>query len=169
MLGLALLLPFDTSKALDPLGVAFACGAAACRALYVVSARKVSSPLGSRAAARSMLVAALIALPFGVARAGTAMFAPRHRRDRASRRRPVQRDAVPDRDRRNKLPHGERRRPEPRRGPRRRRSRRVPSSWRAPPASSMAGHPLHHRGVGRQRPGIARDDPDRHRREVATA
>ncbi|UIN36912.1 EamA family transporter [Methylobacterium oryzae] len=77
VLGLALLLPLDTSKALDPLGVAFACGAATCWALYVVSARKVSGPLGNRAVAWGMLVAALIALPFGAARAGASLFEPR--------------------------------------------------------------------------------------------
>lgn len=74
--GLLLLLPLEASAALDPLGVAFAAGTAVCWALYVVFGRRVSGPLGSRAVAWGMLVAALLVVPLGVGHAGTALLAP---------------------------------------------------------------------------------------------
>lgn len=74
--GLLLLLPLHATITLDALGVLYAAGAAVCWALYVVFGRRVSGPLGPRAVAWGMLVAALIVAPIGFGHAGTALFAP---------------------------------------------------------------------------------------------
>lgn len=76
VLGLLLLLPLRTDAALDPLGVAFACGAAVCWALYIVTGKRVSTALGGDAVSWGLLAAAIVALPMGVASAGPALFTP---------------------------------------------------------------------------------------------
>jgi inner membrane transporter RhtA len=74
--GLALLLPLSASAPLDPLGLAFAFGAALSWALYIVFGKRVSTLAGGQAVSLGMLVAALFAVPLGVAHAGAAMLAP---------------------------------------------------------------------------------------------
>jgi len=72
--GLLLLVPWPGGTgSLDPLGIAFALGAAACWALYIVFGKRASD-VGSKAAvAIGMTVACLITVPFGAARAGAAL------------------------------------------------------------------------------------------------
>lgn len=74
--GLILLLPLRAQSTLDPVGIAFACGAAACWALYIVFGKRVSGALGSDAVAWGLLVAAIVAMPMGLATAGAALFTP---------------------------------------------------------------------------------------------
>jgi inner membrane transporter RhtA len=75
-LGLALLLPLGARDPLDPVGIAFALGAAACWALYIVYGTRVSGALGRDAVAWGMLVSASFALPIGLATSGGAILAP---------------------------------------------------------------------------------------------
>lgn len=67
--GLALLAPWNpqAGHALDPVGIAFALGAGLGWGAYIVTGRVVSQSHGPRASALGMIVAALIALPFGLA------------------------------------------------------------------------------------------------------
>ena len=74
--GLALLLPLTASQPLDPVGLAFAFGAAASWALYIVFGKRVSALASGQAVSLGMLVAALFAVPLGVADAGAAMLQP---------------------------------------------------------------------------------------------
>jgi inner membrane transporter RhtA len=74
--GLALLLPLKTNNTLDPIGVAFAFGAATCWAGYIVAGKKVSGKLKGDAVAWGVLVAAVLVMPFGVAQSGSALIAP---------------------------------------------------------------------------------------------
>jgi len=74
--GLALLLPLASERALDPLGLLFAFGAAASWALYIVFGKRVSTLASGQAVSLGMLVAALFAVPIGVAHAGAAMLVP---------------------------------------------------------------------------------------------
>ena len=74
--GLVLLLPRATSQPLDPVGLAFAFGAAASWALYIVFGKRVSALASGQAVSLGMLVAALFAVPIGIAHAGAAMLVP---------------------------------------------------------------------------------------------
>jgi inner membrane transporter RhtA len=74
--GLALLLPFRPAAALDPLGLLFAFGAAAAWAMYIVFGKRVSTLASGQAVSLGMLVAALFAVPVGIAHAGAAMRVP---------------------------------------------------------------------------------------------
>ena len=75
--GLLLLLPLGgASAALDPLGVAFALGAGVCWALYIVIGRRAGTEHGLQTTAVGMAVAAAVALPAGLADAGSALFTP---------------------------------------------------------------------------------------------
>jgi len=74
--GLALLLPLATDRPLDPIGLLFAFGAAASWALYIVFGKRVSGLASGQAVSLGMLVAALIAVPIGIAHAGAAMAVP---------------------------------------------------------------------------------------------
>ena len=74
--GLALLMPRASGQALDPLGLLFAFGAAASWALYIVFGKRVSTLASGQAVSLGMLVAALFAVPIGVAHAGAAMLVP---------------------------------------------------------------------------------------------
>jgi inner membrane transporter RhtA len=74
--GLALLLPLAADRALDPLGLLFAFGAAASWALYIVFGKRVSMLASGQAVSLGMLVAALFAVPIGIAHAGSAMWVP---------------------------------------------------------------------------------------------
>jgi inner membrane transporter RhtA len=74
--GLLLLLPLRANNPLDPIGVAFALGAAGCWALYIVYGKRVSAALRGDAVAWGMLVAALLCAPIGGAMSGPVLFAP---------------------------------------------------------------------------------------------
>jgi inner membrane transporter RhtA len=75
--GLWLLLPLHAGAAsLDMKGVAYAFGAAACWALYIVFGKRASSARGGAAVAWGMIAASLFAVPVGVAYAGSALLSP---------------------------------------------------------------------------------------------
>jgi inner membrane transporter RhtA len=75
--GLYLLLPLNQDAArLDPVGVAYAFGAAACWALYIVFGKRASSLQGGQAVAWGMLVASAFIVPIGVAYTGQAELTP---------------------------------------------------------------------------------------------
>jgi inner membrane transporter RhtA len=77
ILGLSLLLPLGgVSAGLDPVGVACALGAALCWALYIVFGQRVGHLHGGRAVAVGMSVAALVVMPFGIAKAGLQLLEP---------------------------------------------------------------------------------------------
>ncbi|MEC9016518.1 MAG: EamA family transporter, partial [Pseudomonadota bacterium] len=61
---------------LDPVGVAFACGAALCWALYILAGKRVSAGIGGNAVAWGMLVAAVIISPAAVGAIDTAVHSP---------------------------------------------------------------------------------------------
>ncbi|NTG38973.1 EamA family transporter [Agrobacterium rhizogenes] len=71
--GLLFLLPLRTENDLDPVGLLFAAGAAACWACYILFGKKIS-PLGpARAVSLGMAVAATFGVPFGVYNAGASL------------------------------------------------------------------------------------------------
>jgi inner membrane transporter RhtA len=74
--GLALLLPLASDRPLDPVGLLFAFGAALSWALYIVFGKRVSTLASGQAVSLGMLVAALFAVPIGIAHAGSAMLVP---------------------------------------------------------------------------------------------
>jgi len=75
--GLLLLLPSgSTSARLDPVGVAYALAAGVGWALYIVLGQKAGAVYGTDAVAWGTSVAALLAIPVGLAHAGHALFAP---------------------------------------------------------------------------------------------
>ncbi len=77
ILGLFLLSPpFHSPRPLDPAGVAYAAGAAACWALYIVFGQLAGRELGSQTAALGTLIAACFIVPIGFAHAGRAMLRP---------------------------------------------------------------------------------------------
>jgi inner membrane transporter RhtA len=73
--GILLLSPYS-GNALDPIGVMLALAAGACWALYIVFAQKAGAELGSQTTAYGLIIAAAIALPFGIAEAGSGLVAP---------------------------------------------------------------------------------------------
>jgi inner membrane transporter RhtA len=75
--GLYLLLPFNgDADRLDPVGVAYAFGAAACWALYIVFGKRASILRGGQAVAWGLLVASLFIVPIGAAYTDTSMLSP---------------------------------------------------------------------------------------------
>jgi inner membrane transporter RhtA len=74
--GLMMLLPLRADHPLDPLGIAFALGAAACWALYILSGKRVSGTLGGDAVAWGMVVATVPAMAIGLTASGTVLFTP---------------------------------------------------------------------------------------------
>jgi inner membrane transporter RhtA len=75
--GLYLLLPLNAGpERLDPVGVAYAFGAAACWALYIVFGKRASSLRGGQAVAWGMLVASLFIVPIGAAYVDTSTLTP---------------------------------------------------------------------------------------------
>ncbi|EQB18541.1 EamA family transporter [Novosphingobium lindaniclasticum] len=75
--GLALLLPLDmSSDAVDPVGVLLALAAGVFWGGYILLGKRAGAILGGAAPAYGMAVAALVALPFGVAQAGAALLLP---------------------------------------------------------------------------------------------
>jgi inner membrane transporter RhtA len=75
--GLALLLPLrGQTHAIDPVGVMYALAAGVGWALYIVLGRKAGAAYGADAVTLGTSIAALVAIPFGLAHAGTALFSP---------------------------------------------------------------------------------------------
>jgi inner membrane transporter RhtA len=77
--GLYLLLPLNAAAGvarLDPVGVAYAFGAAACWALYIVFGKRASTLRGGQAVAWGMVVASLFIVPLGVVHADASMLTP---------------------------------------------------------------------------------------------
>ncbi|PZR03249.1 MAG: threonine/homoserine exporter RhtA [Archangium gephyra] len=76
VIGLVLLVPEQGAQALDPVGVAYALGAGACWAMYIVFGQKAGNAHGPQTVAIGSCIAAAVAVPFGVAHAGGALLAP---------------------------------------------------------------------------------------------
>jgi inner membrane transporter RhtA len=77
VLGLGLLLPLGHDVAsLDPAGVGFALGAAACWAAYIVFGKRVGHLHAGHSVALGLSMAALTVVPFGVWHAGSALLDP---------------------------------------------------------------------------------------------
>ncbi|WP_407316281.1 threonine/homoserine exporter RhtA [Pseudomonas sp. nanlin1] len=75
--GLMLLMPAGaTQAALDPTGVAYALGAGACWALYILYGQKAGEDNGVQTAALGVMIAALVITPVGIAHAGSALLSP---------------------------------------------------------------------------------------------
>jgi inner membrane transporter RhtA len=75
--GLALLTPRGGGAApIDPTGAALALGAGACWAIYILIGRKVGRDHGPGITSLGVAVAALVALPIGLAHAGVTLFRP---------------------------------------------------------------------------------------------
>lgn len=75
--GLALLLPLrGQMHGLDPVGVLYALAAGAGWALYIVLGKKAGAAWGGDAVTLGTSVGALLAIPFGVAHAGSALLSP---------------------------------------------------------------------------------------------
>ena len=72
--GLLLLMPLTGGPdALDPVGIVWALASAICWALYIVYGQKAGSHHGTQTAALGTGIAALVALPFGIAEAGSSL------------------------------------------------------------------------------------------------
>lgn len=75
--GLALLLPLGHEvSTLDPVGVMYALAAAVCWATYIVFGKRVGHLPTGQTVSLGLTVAALVALPVGVAHAGAALLSP---------------------------------------------------------------------------------------------
>jgi inner membrane transporter RhtA len=75
--GLVLLLPLrGYEKALDPAGVMYALAAGVGWALYIVLGQKAGAAYGANAVTLGTSIGALVAIPAGVAHAGTALLSP---------------------------------------------------------------------------------------------
>ncbi|MFN4117416.1 EamA family transporter [Acidovorax sp.] len=77
MAGLGLLLPLGLSGSmLDPVGVAYALGAAVFWAMYIVFGKRAGHLHAGHSVSLGLLVAALVVVPVGVAHAGAALLSP---------------------------------------------------------------------------------------------
>lgn len=74
-IGMFLLAAGDINNTIDIRGVAYSVAAALFWGMYVIVGKKVSGG-GGRSVAAGMLIAALIAVPLGIAQAGVALLAP---------------------------------------------------------------------------------------------
>ncbi|WP_313564671.1 EamA family transporter [Acinetobacter sp.] len=67
ILGLVLLFPFDqAAQSLDPIGIAFALGAGACWALYIVAGQRPSGVSGNHTVCLGMFVGMLVLMPIAL-------------------------------------------------------------------------------------------------------
>lgn len=76
VVGLVLLVPEQGAEALDPVGAVYALGAGACWAMYIVFGQRAGNAHGPQTVAIGSCIAAVVAVPFGVAHAGAALLAP---------------------------------------------------------------------------------------------
>ncbi|WP_337190383.1 threonine/homoserine exporter RhtA [Altericroceibacterium endophyticum] len=75
--GLALLLPLSGGVGdLDPVGAAYALGAGACWAFYILTGRKAGLDHGTMATGLGMIIAAILVVPFGIVEAGADLLLP---------------------------------------------------------------------------------------------
>lgn len=75
--GLALLLPLQgPAQTLDPVGVIYALAAGVGWALYIIWGQKAGAAYGADAVTLGTCIGALLAIPFGVAHAGSALLSP---------------------------------------------------------------------------------------------
>ena len=80
--GMGLILPLgnasgaDMQAAANPVGIAFALGAGACWAVYIVVGQRVADRIGAFATPMGMLVAALLVTPVGISVAGSSLLNP---------------------------------------------------------------------------------------------
>lgn len=74
-LTLLLLLGDDVDGAIDPLGAAFALGAGACWALYILFGQRAGAVNGAQSATLGITIAALVIAPIGLIDIGPAIFA----------------------------------------------------------------------------------------------
>lgn len=75
--GLALLLPLQgPGQTLDPVGVIYALAAGVGWALYIIWGQKAGAAYGADAVTLGTCIGALLAIPFGVAHAGSALLSP---------------------------------------------------------------------------------------------
>lgn len=76
VVGLLLLVPESSAHSVDLAGAAWALGAGACWAAYIVFGKEAGGEHGARTVAAGTFVAAVVAIPFGVAQAGSALLSP---------------------------------------------------------------------------------------------
>jgi len=76
VMGLLLLVPEQGARNVDLVGAAYALGAGACWAMYIVFGQRAGNAHGPQTVAIGSCIAAAVAVPFGVAHAGTALLAP---------------------------------------------------------------------------------------------
>ena len=81
--GMGLILPLANTMgaglqtgAIDPVGIAYALGAGACWAVYIVVGQRVADRIGAFATPMGMLVAALLVTPVGISVAGSSLLNP---------------------------------------------------------------------------------------------
>ena len=82
--GMCLILPLantmgsglQTGAIVDPVGIAYALGAGACWAVYIVVGQSVANRIGAFATPMGMLVAALLVTPVGISVAGSSLLNP---------------------------------------------------------------------------------------------
>ena len=81
--GMGLILPLGNASgadmqaaAIDPVGIAYALGAGACWAIYIVVGQRVADRIGAFATPMGMLVAALLVTPVGISVAGASLLNP---------------------------------------------------------------------------------------------
>ncbi len=81
--GMGLILPLGNTMgadmqaaAIDPVGIAYALGAGACWAVYIVVGQHVADRIGAFATPMGMLVAALLVTPVGISVAGASLLNP---------------------------------------------------------------------------------------------
>ncbi|MNN00921.1 Threonine/homoserine exporter RhtA [compost metagenome] len=77
VIGLALLLPLGGAQSLDPAGVLYALGAAACWGLYIVFGKRASHLHAGHSVSLGLAAAALVVVPIGVAHAGSLLLNPK--------------------------------------------------------------------------------------------
>lgn len=77
LLGLLLLLPLGGGPALDPAGVLYAMGAAACWGLYIIFGKRAGHLHAGHTVSLGLLAASLVVVPVGVAHAGMALLEPK--------------------------------------------------------------------------------------------
>jgi inner membrane transporter RhtA len=77
VVGLGMLLPLrEQAQALDPVGVMYALAAGVGWALYIVLGQKAGAAYGADAVTLGTSIGALLAIPFGIAHAGSALLSP---------------------------------------------------------------------------------------------
>lgn len=77
VVGLLLLLPLGGGPALDPAGVLYAMGAAACWGLYIVFGKRAGHLHAGHSVSLGLLAASLVVVPVGVVHAGAALLDPK--------------------------------------------------------------------------------------------